>query len=515
MAITQISRIQHRRGLKEALPQLAAGELGWAVDTQELYIGNGTTSEGAPEVGNTKIITEDDNILSVANTYTYRGNTDSPIVTGVDANSPKVRTLQQKLDDFANVKDFGAVGDGVTNDTAAINRAIKNLQTVESTGKQKRALYFPGGIYLITGDVIKIYPNSNLIGDGMQSTIFRQTDSGQACVIRTCDSLGEIGANIGSSGSTKPNAIHISGIAFEIQSAQDIAIIDQTEDLHFTNCHFTGVYDNQDGQSSNKACVVMNSTSGLPTKRVTFLDCTFEKTEYAVNVSDDVEDVMWSNCEFITHYRAFNLAETSDGSTVNKTQGPTGFVINACRFDLIDAEAIKIYNNGGSPKGNIVSSCSFRRVGDNADDSAERSAIQFEYGGNYSISNYFHRTDNISNFAGTVYNEGPAEHPITLSASQTNAVTGITVPTFAQDSTLILRNSVSVEIHYTILRTNSRRVGKLFITGHESSSLNITDDFSEDSSTGITFSINSSGQVLYTSTAGDSAVLKYRTIDFV
>ena len=50
MAIVQISRIQHRRGLKEELPQLAAGELGWAVDSQELYIGNGTTQEGAPEV---------------------------------------------------------------------------------------------------------------------------------------------------------------------------------------------------------------------------------------------------------------------------------------------------------------------------------------------------------------------------------------------------------------------------------------------------------------------------------
>ncbi len=65
MAITQISRIQHRRGLRESLPQLAAGELGWAVDTQELFIGNGTVSDGAPETGNTKIITEDDNILSV------------------------------------------------------------------------------------------------------------------------------------------------------------------------------------------------------------------------------------------------------------------------------------------------------------------------------------------------------------------------------------------------------------------------------------------------------------------
>ena len=37
MAIVQISRIQHRRGLKESLPQLAAGEIGFAVDTPVSY----------------------------------------------------------------------------------------------------------------------------------------------------------------------------------------------------------------------------------------------------------------------------------------------------------------------------------------------------------------------------------------------------------------------------------------------------------------------------------------------
>ena len=54
MAIVSISRIQIRRGRKgqgSGLPQLAGGELGWAVDTQELFIGNGAVSEGAPAVG--------------------------------------------------------------------------------------------------------------------------------------------------------------------------------------------------------------------------------------------------------------------------------------------------------------------------------------------------------------------------------------------------------------------------------------------------------------------------------
>lgn len=60
MAVVQISQIKHRRGVEENLPQLASAELGWAVDTQQLYIGNGTLAEGAPEVGNTRILTEND-----------------------------------------------------------------------------------------------------------------------------------------------------------------------------------------------------------------------------------------------------------------------------------------------------------------------------------------------------------------------------------------------------------------------------------------------------------------------
>ena len=89
MAVVQISRIQVRRGKKGQtnLPQLASGELGWAVDSQELYIGNGSVSEGAPQVGNTKILTTADNIFDIADQYEYRKN-DSIIQTGATARTP-------------------------------------------------------------------------------------------------------------------------------------------------------------------------------------------------------------------------------------------------------------------------------------------------------------------------------------------------------------------------------------------------------------------------------------------
>lgn len=58
------------------------------------------------------------------------------------------RTVQNKLRESISVKDFGAVGDGVTDDTAAINLAIDEAN-VFSNG-QYRTLFFDSGTYLVT-----------------------------------------------------------------------------------------------------------------------------------------------------------------------------------------------------------------------------------------------------------------------------------------------------------------------------------------------------------------------------
>jgi hypothetical protein len=69
MSIVQISQLQVRRGLNEDLPQLSSGELGWSIDTRQLYIGNGTIAEGAPVEGQTEILTQF-SVLNFTNSFT-------------------------------------------------------------------------------------------------------------------------------------------------------------------------------------------------------------------------------------------------------------------------------------------------------------------------------------------------------------------------------------------------------------------------------------------------------------
>ena len=119
MAVVQISRIQVRRGKgTNGIPQLAGGEFGWAVDNRALYIGNGSVAEGSPAVGNTKIITEHDNLFTLANSYTYLNGVS--VQTGSSPTAPIKRTLQERLDEIVNIKSFGANGDGAVDETASI-----------------------------------------------------------------------------------------------------------------------------------------------------------------------------------------------------------------------------------------------------------------------------------------------------------------------------------------------------------------------------------------------------------
>lgn len=79
------------------------------------------------------------------------------------------RTVASKLNDTVSVKDFGAVGDGVMDDTVAIQAAI-NATPLGST------LFFPTGTYQVS--LLSLPQSINIIGEGYWTAIITNTSTG-------------------------------------------------------------------------------------------------------------------------------------------------------------------------------------------------------------------------------------------------------------------------------------------------------------------------------------------------
>jgi hypothetical protein len=89
------------------------------------------------------------------------GVTNASQITYIPAGTGAVATnVQAKLRQYVSVKDFGAVGDGTTDDTAAIQAAI----TAAS------GIYFPAGTYKTTA-TISVGSNKNLFGESRAAII--------------------------------------------------------------------------------------------------------------------------------------------------------------------------------------------------------------------------------------------------------------------------------------------------------------------------------------------------------
>lgn len=301
----------------------------------------------------------------------------SPSGTGAVATN-----VQTKLREFVSVKDFGAVGDGVTDDTAAIQAAIAAASNGDT-------IYLPKGTYAV--DPITITKPLRFKGEATRQTSHgtasfkargNQTHilmfKGGAGTFPT-DFIDGIGLdyitiyganntisdaalvlwNAGMGNCAGLNITNVVGSAMRLKNAQD---------LHFNNLHVSDCGDNV----NQKVVIYCDPTSNNNVNNIYFIDPHFESLGWtilsAANASDDQIQIIGGKNENRNTYAGqtttdfafslFSLTGTNrfvcDGLTLTHTEiysQPTFLLNNTANCAVTSC---KVNNPNGSQTGKFV-----------------------------------------------------------------------------------------------------------------------------------------------------------------
>ena len=393
MAVVQISRIQVRRGQANqgtGIPQLAGGELGWAVDTQELYIGNGSVVEGAPSVGNTKILTENANLFTLAESYNYKAGELNTVG----------RTLQNRLDDRVSIRAFGAKGDG-SDATAAIQIALLDLyfnQSNKVNPQSRVVLYVEPGIYTISS-TIYIPSYATIVGAGKDKTVFRSnggfdmfsTMSSNSIYTGTIESFVPV---------TDPSitfadsalGISMSGMTIEVTSTTaltNMLVLNSTRLSRFSDIKFIGP--RLTGSAEDTGILIRSKSNAVKSEFNKFVDCQFIGLGLAIKSNHNVTNNDIDSCYFDRLVSGIEFARDQEPDQLPATYN----TISNSYFEDIDEYGI--YFNLGT-KNRSLRNVFGTSVGNNGGDASTAAwpIVFFGETGNISVDDDFKRTYNLA-----------------------------------------------------------------------------------------------------------------------
>ena len=530
MAVIEIARIQVRRGQENqtGIPQLAGGEFAWATDNESLYIGLKREDGGARDA-NIRVLTENDirvftafvNTASMNTPYTWEFDSKDGITSTTDDEGTKVvRTLQNKLDDFVNVADFGVIGStgtAVNDCSAELQIVIDNLflgKNVEwgtgieygSTLQYNKKLYFPAGIYKI-GEIINIPRNTVIVGEGIDKTIIEVITTGSG-VFRTVDydgrrseadssnpshpsnlfqgrfdatSTSSITHSITYAG--KPKNIHIEGMTLRhststgVTGSLSLISLDCVDNAVIRDVKFQG--------SETWATPISNSNyvgidirvygALLTSENIVIDSCQFTGLYYDVKSNFDTNNIVIQNSSFASSIFGIAFSTTTN---VVASDGPTYNRLLNNKFQDIYNQGIFVgANRNGAPTFHVVENNSFVRVGDQGDNiegtsTVGTSVIKFVTSGNASVNNYFGREKFHNSKLGTPADIWSTYYPLIdgRATIDLNSVTTATALAFADTPIMrlpITGNSQYLQLKYTAISTetvdNIHRFGTLQI----------------------------------------------------
>jgi len=206
-------------------------------------------------------------------------------ITYTPAGTGAVNTnVQAKLRESVSVKDFGAVGDGTTNDTAAIQAAINYGASANVS------IFFPAATYLIQG-TLTAGTLTVLYGEGIDKTILKKKSASTGHIL---DILG----------TTQKYDIEISNMTFDVNGIDSGIVAEYVTNFTVRNCKFktmalwgvhVGVQNGADASIRNTRVILQN--------------CIFETSSstYEQFLVFNSQDVVVSGCSFKTGASAIGI----------------------------------------------------------------------------------------------------------------------------------------------------------------------------------------------------------------
>lgn len=245
-----------------------------------------------------------------------------------------------------NVRDFGAIGDGVTDDSEAIRRAIDEACSV----------YFPCGTYLHSG--LELPENKVIEGESPETTILKLIDGVNP---RACISIARTGSQI--------RSITVDGNRAENRSGSGIDASEATHKnpTHFTyldrvyvkNCADYGIYLRFSNMSSLVNCSVTRCRVGVHLERVR--QATLVNVDIAKFIETGLEIEGSPYATLVNYYSGFMESYPRDksGRSEFRTQSGAAFIRlrNLSPDDLVNLSGLWIYGHwtmGGSDCAGLV-----------------------------------------------------------------------------------------------------------------------------------------------------------------
>ena len=488
MAVVQISKIQLRRGRRTDLPVLASGELAWCLDTQELFVGSGAVSEGAPAVGNVKLITEADLMPGAAVPiidlvqYTYK-NGNATIQTGADVNFPIVRTLQERLDDYVNSANYGLVPDTgsetesqINEKTAALQRVVNNLFLENAyAGSQSRVvLTFQPGVYTFN-ETVYVPSYVRIEGAGKDRTIFNFTGTGPAfSFVNDTSDVGDPkgiqGVDISSTTYyNQPQFFYLKGFSLVMTDLTSVGFeLNAVRDSVFEDIKILGPYTGNLSDVSTGIALYAYSTV-VTCQRNMFDNVHIESVNTLVFSKQDIINNKFNKCYFeeAKYGIRFGVGKDIVPPYQGEEFGPRNNTISFCYFVDIRQEGIYIeYGYGNKSIGNT-----FINVGNNGTGNASPSKglfsqIRFVSNGNSSSDDNFDRAEDLASNNLLIPYAAEISGKLDYRENETQVVTLIRSTSFINIIRLPFVGSTGVEVKYIIKSntTDQMRKGTLTIS---------------------------------------------------